>query len=277
MNLAKSVDLRSGMPPVYDQGQCGSCTAQAISAAIEYDEKKQGLPSFPPSKLFIYFNERKLEGNVATDTGASLRDGIKTIAHQGYCSESMWPYDVTQFATCPPLSCYKAALDHRAVNYKRVPQSLMQLQDVLSTGFPIVCGISVYESFESDETIQSGNVPYPEKTEKMLGGHGIILCGYNTTQRTFTFRNSWGTSFGDNGYGTIPFNYIVNPDLTQDFWVVTRITAPSTNVLTATDTATDTATASTSITPVATSTLASVNENKNDEDTQKILDQSMAW
>lgn len=235
MNLAKTVDLRSGMPPIYDQGQCGSCTAQAISAAIEFDESKQGLPSFNPSRLFIYYNERKQEGTVDTDTGASLRDGIKAISREGYCSETMWPYDIKKFATCPPQTCYDSALSHRAVNYKRVPQSLLQLQDVLTNGYPVVCGISVYESFESAETVRTGKVPYPEKTEQMLGGHGIILCGYNNAQRTFTFRNSWGTSFGDSGYGYIPFNYILNPDLAQDFWVVTRVIAP-----TKTDTNTDT-------------------------------------
>jgi len=236
VNPAKSVDLRSGMPPVYDQGKCGSCTAQAIAAALEFDEMKQRSGSgggsssgadsasvFTPSRLFIYYNERAREGTVSSDSGSSLRDGIKTVARQGFCSEQEWPYDIEKFADQPPQSCYDSAAQHKAVEYNRVTQSLYQLQDALSSGFPVICGISVYESFESDDALRTGRIPYPDKSEQLLGGHGILLCGYNNAQRTFTFRNSWGTSFGDAGYGYIPFNYILNADLASDFWVVTRV------------------------------------------------------
>ena len=216
------------MPPVYDQGKCGSCTAQAIAAALEFDEMKQrsGADSasvFTPSRLFIYYNERAREGTVSSDSGSSLRDGIKTVARQGFCSEQEWPYDIEKFADQPPQSCYDSAAQHKAVEYNRVTQSLYQLQDALSSGFPVICGISVYESFESDDALRTGRIPYPDKSEQLLGGHGILLCGYNNAQRTFTFRNSWGTSFGDAGYGYIPFNYILNADLASDFWVVTRV------------------------------------------------------
>lgn len=224
VNPAKSIDLRPAMPPVYDQGRCGSCTANAIAAALEYDEKKQALAdATTPSRLFIYYNERALEGTTDTDSGAAIRDGIKTVANQGFCSEVDWPYDITKFTNKPPQACYDAALKHKAVVYKRVTQSLYQLMDVLSSGYPIVCGISVYDSFEADDTVRTGNVPMPDKNERLLGGHAILLCGYNNAKRFFIFRNSWGTSFGDAGYGTIPFKYILSPDLCQDFWNIRSV------------------------------------------------------
>jgi C1A family cysteine protease len=217
-------DLRPGMPPVYDQLKLGSCTAQAVAAALEYDEKKQALPAYAPSRLFIYYNERALDRTVTTDSGSSLRDGIKTVAKKGYCSEADWPYDIAKFAQLPPKECYTIALEHRAVAYKRVRQSLTDLQQVLADGFPIVFGISVYESFEDPEVLKTGVIPMPKKTEQLLGGHAIVLCGYDTEAGTFLFRNSWGAeAFGEGGYGTLPFDYVVNPDLAQDFWVVTRV------------------------------------------------------
>ncbi len=107
--LPRSVDLRAGCPPVFDQGQLGSCTANAIAAAISFDQRKQKMAQpFVPSRLFIYYNERALEGTIATDSGATLRDGIKAVAEQGSCPEPMWPYKEPNFAERPPLQCYKA-------------------------------------------------------------------------------------------------------------------------------------------------------------------------
>src|SRR6266436_2634478 len=105
--LPPRVDLRKQCPPVYDQGQLGSCTANAIGGAIEFDQMKEKLPQiFIPSRLFIYYNERVIEGTVNTDAGAMLRDGIKTVAKQGACPEPMWPYLIARFKTRPSAACY---------------------------------------------------------------------------------------------------------------------------------------------------------------------------
>src|SRR5438128_696006 len=91
--LPAKIDLRPKCPPVYNQGQLGSCTANAIAAAVQFDRMKQNLkPAFAPSRLFIYYNERAIEGTVDNDSGAMLRDGIKSIAKQGDCAETHWPY-----------------------------------------------------------------------------------------------------------------------------------------------------------------------------------------
>src|SRR5690348_2209286 len=150
--LPTSADLRPQCPPVYDQGQLGSCTANAIAAAFQFDELKQQLPNeFMPSRLFIYYNERAMEGTTHTDAGARIRDGIKSIAQLGVCTESEWPYVPAQFATKPSSQCYRDALNNRAVQYQRVVQSLMQLKGCIASGFPVVFGFTVYDSFESQQ------------------------------------------------------------------------------------------------------------------------------
>ena len=221
--LPGSVDLRDKMPAIYDQGQLGSCTANAIAGAIHYDELLQKLGNDTPSRLFIYFNERLREGHVGADTGASLRDGIKTIAKQGYCKETEWPYDIEKFTQKPPQACYDTAKTHVAVEYKRVNQNETELKTVLSQGFPVVFGVSVYSSFEGEDVKTTGMVPMPEKNESLLGGHAILLVGYDDEKNLYTFRNSWGTGWGKEGYGFLPYEYVTNSNLAQDFWTVKRV------------------------------------------------------
>jgi C1A family cysteine protease len=208
---------------IYNQGELGSCTANAIACAIQFDEIKQNLDSQVPSRLFIYYNERDMEGNIDNDTGASLRDGVKCINKIGYCNETQWPYDIQKFTEKPEQSCYDYARKHKSLSYKKVQQDETHIKSVLNMGFPIVFGISVYESFESEEVAKTGIVPLPEKTEKMLGGHAIVIVGYDQEKRLFIFRNSWGEHWGDKGYGYLPFEYVCDKDLASDFWVVNKV------------------------------------------------------
>src|SRR5579859_693009 len=150
--LPPQVDLRPGCPPVYDQGQLGSCTANAIAAALQFDELKQKETSpFEPSRLFIYYNERVIENTVSSDSGAMIRDGIKSVGSTGYCPETEWPYDITKFADQPPAACYRDAKKYKAVKYQRVLQSLSQMKGCLAAGTPFVAGFSVYESIQTPE------------------------------------------------------------------------------------------------------------------------------
>lgn len=222
--LPPRVLIKYGMPPIYDQGQLGSCTANAIGAAFEHDLSKQGKHVFRPSRLFIYFNERKMEGTISEDAGAQIRDGIKTLNTYGVCPESDWPYREDQFATEPSSSCYTTALTHRAVAYSRVPQTLDGLKSCLAAEMPIVFGIEVFEAFESDAVAKTGVVPMPTSGEQNLGGHAILLVGYNDVTKRFTFRNSWGEGWGDHGLGYLPYDYVLSPELSSDFWQVTQVT-----------------------------------------------------
>jgi len=123
--LPPSADLRPECSEIYDQGSLGSCTANAIAAAIEFDQMKQQLAQiFEPSRLFVYYNERELEGTVDSDAGAQIRDGIKSVGTQGVCSETEWPYDITKFTDKPPENCYRDAVQYRAVSYQSVVQNL---------------------------------------------------------------------------------------------------------------------------------------------------------
>src|ERR1700760_2346051 len=171
VTLPPSVDLRPEDVPIYDQGQLGSCTANGICGAYLFDRKKQGLPPIEVSRLFLYFNERSIEGTTAVDAGASIRDGFKTLAGQGVCLESLWPYDISQFAVTPPAPAYGEATDQEAIQYNAVDQDLTSIKTALASGFNVVFGITVYESFESQAVADTGSVPMPGKDESVLGGH----------------------------------------------------------------------------------------------------------
>jgi C1A family cysteine protease len=220
--LPAQVDLRPQCPPVYDQGQLGSCTGNAIAGAVQFDRRKLNeSPDFVPSRLFIYYNERVIEHDVGQDNGAQIRDGIKSIAKVGVCPEVPdWPYDISQFAVKPPAKAYQDAQEHKAVGYARVPQTLDQLKGCLASGYPVVFGFTVYESFESDEVAKTGVVPMPQPNENTVGGHAVLAVGYDDSQGRFIVRNSWGDGWGMAGYFTMPYEYLTNNNLADDFWTV---------------------------------------------------------
>jgi C1A family cysteine protease len=221
--LPSRVDMRDNMPPVYDQGQLGSCTANAIAGAIQYDEIRQKQPSKTPSRLFIYYNERDMEGNVPYDAGAYIRDGIKSINSIGYCDESMWPYILDKFTIKPSNDCYNYAKTHKSVEYKRVCQDISHIRSILAQGYPIVFGFTVYSSFESEEVAHTGVVPMPTSDDIPIGGHAVLCVGYDDKHEWVIVRNSWNSSWGSHGYFFMPYKYITNPNLAADFWTVKKI------------------------------------------------------
>jgi C1A family cysteine protease len=219
--LPSKIDLTSKCPPVYNQGQIGSCTANALSAAFEFDRKKQKLQDFMPSRLFLYYNERVLQNTVNSDSGAFIRDGIKTLNVNGICPEKEWPYDVTKFAQKPPQKCYADALKCNIKSYQRLNNTnLSQLQSCLSEGFPFVFGFTVYESFESQQVAKTGMVPMPTPKEKVVGGHAVMAVGYDDTRQVAIVRNSWGKGWGVKGYFYMPYGYITSSHLCDDFWTI---------------------------------------------------------
>ena len=229
--LPPSVDLRSGCPEVYDQGQLGSCTANAIGAAHQFEQMRQdATKAFNPSRLFIYFNERDMEGTVGTDAGAEIRDGIKTVNQLGVCPESQWAYDTSKFTTKPPQPCYDEGLKHQVVEYQSVDNTLAAMKGCLAEGYPFVLGFSVYDSFESDQVAQTGDAPMPSKDESQLGGHAVMAVGYDDATKRFLIRNSWGSGWGKAGYFTLPYDYLTDSNLSDDFWTI-RLVEVSTDPL----------------------------------------------
>lgn len=222
--LPPSMDLRPTCPPVYNQGALGSCTANAIAAALQFDQVKQAQTDvFVPSRLFIYYNERVIEGTVEEDSGAMIRDGIKSVAKQGAPHEVLWPYVISRFRQKPVPPAYRDARLHQALLYQRVLQTIDQLKGCLAAGFPFVCGFAVYESFESAAVTRTGRVPMPKPTERQLGGHAVLCVGYEDRRRRFLLRNSWGPVWGRQGYFTMPYEYLLEPNLSDDFWTVKLI------------------------------------------------------
>jgi C1A family cysteine protease len=222
--LPKRVDMRKKFPPVYDQGQLGSCTANAIGAALEFDQMKQKEKAFTPSRLFIYYNERAMEGTVHSDSGAQIRDGIKTVAKHGACRENpTWPYKIGKFDAKPPKPAYAEGKRHQAIRYLRLNQALSQLKGCLASGYPFVFGFAVYESFESSRVAKTGHAPIPKANEALLGGHAVTAVGYDEAKQWFIVRNSWGKGWGMGGYFTLPYPYLLQPSLSQDFWTIRRV------------------------------------------------------
>ena len=218
--LPPSTDLRSSCPAVYDQGQLGSCTANAIGGAIEFDRLLQKLPDFVPSRLFIYYNERVIEGTVNSDSGAQIRDGIKTVASQGVCPEPEWPYDIAKFAQKPSAKAYTDAVTDRAISYQSLVQDMNQMKGCLASGYPFIFGFTVYESFESEAVRSSGHACMPGWGERPIGGHAVMAVGYDDARQWFVIRNSWGAGWGMKGYFTLPYSYLIQPGLSKDFWTI---------------------------------------------------------
>jgi len=221
----KTVDLRSKLPPVYDQLNTGSCTANAISAILAYVYAMEKLKVFIPSRLFIYYNEREMEGTVNSDDGAQIRDGIKSVAKQGVCDEVKWPYIESKFAVKPPIDCYKQASQHVAIQYYRIDnKSLNSLKACLDANAAVVFGITLYESFEKGDWSETTCVmPFPNvKNEEEIGGHCMLICGYDDKKKVFLVRNSWCKDWCKNegGYCWIPFS-IMTSDMVSDCWTIT--------------------------------------------------------
>lgn len=237
--LPPSVDLRPHCPPIYVQAPLDSCTANALAAAFRFLEIKSGSGKLNPSRLFIYYNERELVDEVNIDNGAQLRDGIKSIATNGICDETAWPYDKS-FAEKPPQSCYDQALKFKALSYFSLDNTaLSELRGCLAAGFPFVFGFSICDSFDNAD-LDNGNVPMPDHGEAIKGGHAVMAVGYDDATQRFTVQNSWGADHGDHGYYYMPYTYLTSA-LANSFWTLRAIgagppasaTAPGTAAATA--------------------------------------------
>ena len=215
--IPSKIDLRNKFQSVYNQGNLGSCTANALCALVGFNNKL-----FNGSRLFLYYNERILENDVQNDHGATLSDGIQTLLIYGLCSETTWPYIINKFNIKPSLNCYNEGLNHKSISVLNINNDLISMKAALVNNNPFVVGIEVDESFESKYVAYTGLVPMPKKTEKLLGGHAVVCVGFDDIRKLWIMRNSWGKDWGDNGHFYLPYAYLLNNTLTSDLWCIIK-------------------------------------------------------
>lgn len=227
--LPSKVDLRTTgfMPSVYDQGYLGSCTANAVAGAFEYEQKRQGLADFNPARLFIYYEERRMINTLNEDSGAFIRDGLKVVNHLGAPHETLWPYDINRFTVQPNQDVYNDGLDHQAIGYATVDNAReFDVKQALALGVPVVFGFTVFPWFESPDAHGFCN---PVPNQQVLGGHAVLCVGYFNLKRKWwaIVRNSWGSSWGDGGFCYMPLRWICDYWNADDFWIINQVEGPA--------------------------------------------------
>jgi C1A family cysteine protease len=216
------VDLSSNSKlVVYDQGYIGSCTANALSSAYQFENS-----GVSPSRLFLYYNERMLDGgDISEDDGSTLSCGIRVLQSYGVCQENYWPYKEENYTIKPPKAAYTNAKLNRAVSVARVTPTLNGMKACLAAGIPFVFGFKVYSPFESDAVARTGMVPMPTRKDSSLGGHAVLCVGFDDSTQYFKVLNSWGPNWGDRGYFYLPYAYMTNTSLVSDLWAIKTVTA----------------------------------------------------
>ena len=223
------VDLRDWASLIEDQGNLGSCTANAIAGQIELIQRKANLSKGRDvSRLFIYYQERLLEGTIRYDNGAYIRDGIKACYTWGAPLENLWPYVINRFTVKPSTAAYNDAKRRKVTSYQKCT-NFAAVKSALAAGYPVTVGFDVYDSFEGAENTNTGMMPYPNtSTEQYLGGHAVCIVGYNDILAggRFICRNSWGRNWGNNGYFYMPYQVIQNANMSSDFWAIITVSNP---------------------------------------------------
>ena len=221
-----TIDLRAFSTPVEDQGRLGSCTGHAVAGAIELVNMKNKIVN-EVSRLFIYYYERLLIGTVNYDSGAYIRDGIKATNRWGAPLENLWPYNISKFKAAPNTAAVQDAARRKVTLYERA-SDFNACINALANGYPVIIGFTVYSSFVSGNWYRTTAImPYPNtRSERALGGHAVLLVGYNDSTKRFIVKNSWGTNWGDKGYFYMPYQVIQNTSMSSDFWVIKSVSNP---------------------------------------------------
>jgi C1A family cysteine protease len=221
VSIPPKFSLEAKMPPVYDQGQLGSCTANALCGGVEYLEKQP----VSPSRLFLYYNERLLQGTTQQDSGSTIGTGITALINYGIVAESVWPYDTNDWNVKPDQQAYTEAKKDLLISFTHLT-NLDVIKESIYRGYPVSFGFQVYEYMESNAMERNGILRLPVPGEKLLGGHAVLAVGYDDDTQMIRVRNSWGAYWGLNGYFDMPYKYITDPNLASDFWAINKMEIP---------------------------------------------------
>jgi C1A family cysteine protease len=216
-------------PELMEQGDMDACVPNCISTLYYYYTFKQGNHlNFRISRLFLYYNVRKMYNEMSDDAGSRIIDCIKILKKTGVPPEMTHPYHEKFLYKRPNELSNKLAKYCKLLEFEELDRT--QIKNNLLENNPIVCGIKIFENFNNRNTITTGYVSLPDKDEELLGGHSIVIVGYNDNKKHYIFINSWGKSWGNNGIGYIPYEYINNYDLADEFFILTKITNPIINL-----------------------------------------------
>lgn len=222
--LPMRADLGPGLGPVYDQGNLGSCTANAGGGLAQFLTKKLGWKDYLPARLAIYWWTRQLDNTIFEDSGASLTDTATALKTRGVPNETNWPYIINRFTNQPTAQVVANGRQHLVLDPMQVRQTMNDIRACISGGYPIMFGFTVYSSFETDQVARQGIMPMPRQGEHILGGHAVLAYAYDDYTRMVKCRNSWGYGWGLKGSFWMPYDYISNPYFAADFWTATKIT-----------------------------------------------------
>lgn len=209
------IDLRPKFNEIFDQGKIGSCTANALTSIFEYDK-----PNFKGSRLFLYYNERLYINETHKDEGAFLSDGIISLKTYGICEEKYHPYIISNVFKEPSKEAYENGKNYYVLEAFNISNDINEIKSWLIKNEPIALGIAIYSNFMNSK---SGIIEIPKRTDDFMGGHAVVICGFDDKNKRFILRNSWGVYWGDNGYFYLPYDYISNDELCGDLWIITRI------------------------------------------------------
>jgi len=188
----------------YSQAKTSSCTSHAAVGLNRFVNKREGLPATLPSRLFHYWVERRYEGTLAKDEGATIRSSMRVLANIGVCPEEDFPFVKENLWNHPSDHCFKDAVQNMVKQYIRIDKTPYNLKQSLVDGYPFVFGMQIYSSFENDSVAKTGIVPYPVRSDKIVGGHAILCLDYDDEKDWYVIMNSWGKGWGDNGFCYIP-------------------------------------------------------------------------
>jgi C1A family cysteine protease len=196
----------------------GSCVDNALAFLYEFDLMAEGKTAYLPSRLYLYYNVRFIEGSVGTDSGSTVSDGLLAVQRSGMVPETSWPYKDSNLFKRPQAKLYQVGKQNIPKKCSHLNQDRTTLRTCLAGGRPYAAGFPVYESFMSQEVASTGIVPLPDvNTEQLLGGHCVSFVGYNDAENLYWGRNSWGSTWGIGGYFKMPYSLVHDSDFFGDF------------------------------------------------------------
>jgi C1A family cysteine protease len=218
------VDWREFCPPIEDQAGLNASSTHACLALYQYFERRAFGKVLEPSRLFLYKMTRQLL-NWTGDTGACLRTTLKAMIRFGIPPETLWPYDAPRLDHEPEPHLFSYAQDLQSLRYMRLdprgssgPQTMENIKAFLAAGFPCMLGFPVYSSLSREP-----NMPFPTVFDFLKGGQAAVAVGYDegrpirSTRGALLILNSWGSKWGDGGFGWLPEAY-VKEELAVDCW-----------------------------------------------------------